>query len=125
MPRLYAVVKIERKTYRHVELHKIHVPDFQDPGFYRSVSTLSAFAHHGDKDKNRGNWSPTHLYVVKRWEEFMEDTTRWKESYETITKQSYPDNLDDRLLPTFEHASIWDFYKHQGYDYKKKRWNRL
>ena len=26
------------------------------------------------------------------------------------------------LLPTFEHASLFDFYKAVGYDYKKKRY---
>jgi hypothetical protein len=109
--RLYAAVKIDRKTFVHIEVHKIYVPNLDEQGGYVQSLSLSAFAHNGDEDKNKGNWSPTHLYVVKRWNEFIEDAERWKEY-----------NIDDRLLPTIEHNTVWDFYKHESYNYKKKKW---
>lgn len=98
---------------KHVHVHKVQLPKYGQKGWYVSIGSLSAFAHNGDQEKHKGCWSPDYLYVCKRSYEFEDEcqnlSSRW------------PD-LDDRKLPVTEHASLWDFYKAVGYDYKRKKW---
>jgi hypothetical protein len=116
----WAFVKVERRGLgKHLEVHKVRLPEYGEKGNYVQLLSLSAFAHNADKDKNRGCWSPDFLYFGKRWYEFIEDCECWEEN----ARRSGVPLTDDRTLPCIEHNSLWDFYQAVGYDYKKKKWH--
>jgi hypothetical protein len=111
---------------RCVIVHKISIPDWSEPGFYRSIGTLNAFLY-GDKDRNNFDAlhpntarahgkkpkKPTHpfWYYGEDWEEFQAAMER-------------PLGTIWRDRPVLNHASIWDFYKHIGFDYKTVKYTK-
>lgn len=118
MSRKFAIVEIDltTKDCKHVGLHVLYMSDMTEKGFYRQTVSYDAFFNGiPKKGKQHGpNWKmKERLYVAKWWDEFESDCERWKK---------YGSTHDDRTLPTVEHQSIWEFYEHIGYDYKKKRW---
>lgn len=116
MPSQYAVVEIDltESSYPHVGLHVLWLPTVSEPGFYRQVCSFDAFF----TSVNRRNKSSKRLYHARRWEEFVEECDRLKESFRRYGEEV----TDDRDLPTVEHNDIWAFYQHVGFDYKKKTW---
>lgn len=111
-------------------IHRVAVPDFSEQGFYRSAVSYSAFFHGHKKDYNNF-WAlhpktakangfrvrkPYHKfwYHMQPWDEFADDCERakkWKVDMYSKT-------------PVVDHASIWDFYIHIGYDYKTKKYSK-
>ncbi len=76
------------------------------------------------------NWSPTALYINKHSEkEFIEDSKRTDESIRR-TLEKYPPKegeirepwISDLDLPRIRHENIFAFYRHIGFDWKRKRY---
>ncbi len=93
----------------HNSLHvRYHIVTYQG---YRAILSSNAF-----------------FYGVKKHKRDTKRGIIWASHYE---HEHYMYTRLDSLgfsnwqseLPVIEHASIWDFYKYIGYDYKKKRWN--
>jgi len=109
---------------RPVSVHDVFTPGFGEPGFYRA--TISYDCYHNREctrlyeANKKGRLSLPKRGSVKHKKEFDEDRKSWKESYEKVTGEKYEDYHDK--LPRFRHASIWDYYKAVGYDYKKQRY---
>lgn len=109
MPRKYIVKEIDHKTSEHRHLHFLNLPTPTEPGFYRQITSLNAFAW----GRHRRNWSDTTLYYVLREEEFNIDLIsmrKWIPDYENA-------------LPRSEYDSIWAFYEAIGYDHKKNKYD--
>jgi hypothetical protein len=108
-------------------VHMVTVPDFSDPGFYRSTVSYSAFFHGHRNDRN--NFWALHPKTAKA-NGFKSKKPTHKFWYHMIPREEWDDNLKrefyklDRKLPIQEHASIWDFYKHIGFDYKTGKWSK-
>jgi hypothetical protein len=108
MPRVMCVRKTNLdKTKDLFEIHKFILPMASEPGFYRQVMSLNAFFN----GRRRHNWHGLFLYTCNTWEEFEHEAARW-------AKFGY----DQLELPIITHQNIWDFYKHEGFDYKTKKW---
>jgi len=125
MPRIFYVNKFpdwNNKTSKVRECYLLHVPDFNEPGFYRQVGSLNCFfygrkkrvkpgevIHTGNVHLFKNNHSPDgHMFALHA--EFEYDDKRSKLWIgETVEK-------------TFE--SIWEFYQYIGYDYKTRKWSR-
>lgn len=126
MPRLIRVVKINKLDgCKHEEMHTFNLPTPVEPRFYRSVTSFSAFFHHPVKDRKTGrhtfrsNSRDTLWYSHRpdEWELSLRSEERMRNKFPL--KDGY---LYDSELPVTEHGTIWDFYKHIGYDYKKRKW---
>ena len=108
-------------------VHKVTVPDFRDPGFYRSTMSYSAFFHGHKTDRN--NFWALHpktakangLRARKPTHKFWYHYIPWEEWQDQLKREFYK---LDRALPVVEHASIWDFYEHIGWNYKTKKWSK-
>ena len=128
MPRFYCVKQFSPGDGVAV-IHKVTIPTWADPGFYRSIGSLNAFFH-GRGDRNNF-WAlhpktakangfkagkPKHKfwYYGIPWEEFEADKTTGA----FLGSRMYQN------VPVEEHASIWDFYKHIGFDYKTQKWSK-
>jgi hypothetical protein len=108
-------------------VHMVTVPDFRDPGFYRSTMSYSAFFHGHRNDRN--NFWALHPRTAKA-NGFKSKKPTHKFWYHMIPREEWEDNIKrefyklDKALPIVEHASIWDFYKHIGFDYKTGKWSK-
>lgn len=109
------------KNGEPIEVHHMTlVPDIKDSAYTaigsmnwfneREAQTLVA-AFDGKKPK-----SPFHTNI-KCDQDFEFDRKFERRAYA-------PDPALTDTLPEFTHASIWDFYKAIGYDYKAKRYTR-
>jgi hypothetical protein len=116
MPNKFAVVVTDLKTFEHLHLHILWLPDAMEPGFYRQTVSFNSFFH---GMKGRSVIRGIKQYYAKRWDEFEMGCDLWDE---TVRLNHLTSAHDDRTLPTSEHHSIWEFYKAIGYDYKKQRW---
>lgn len=125
MPKRWAIIEInlDSPTYEHAHLHVIAVPEFNEPGFYRQVSSFDAFFM-GTQQHN-WNHNAKRLYAAKRWgatgngwDEFNGECDRWLES----SKRYGIQEMDSRNLPRTDYPDVWSFYSAVGYDYKKKRY---
>lgn len=127
MPHYIAIIQHDADD-KHLILHRVALPTVREKGFYRQTGTYNAFFH-SDKDRNNF-WAlhpntakvngfksrkPTHQYwyYSMHWDEFVERENRWNQG-----------EMSDLNLPRVEHASMWDFYKHIGYDYKTMKWEK-
>ena len=83
-----------------------HIITFE--GYRQTTSVNAFFVGHKKylRDEKRGILWEWHSEKVHEW-------------YTTGAIASWEENRED---DTFEHASIWDFYKHIGYEYKTKKW---
>jgi hypothetical protein len=88
---------------KHVRLHTFPFPDVRDKGFYRTVTSYSAFFE-GVKRRNR---SDRYLFSVLD----LRDGD-FRGEYELKR---------DAALPVTEHASLLDFFKGIGYDRGSKK----
>lgn len=111
----FAIVEIDLSDHSHVRLHVLELPTMSDYGeFYRQTTSFTWFFH----GRKRRNWSKTRHFHVSWWDEFEMQT---KLNRKTMAEHCIR-GLDDTELPTTIHASLWDFYKAVGYDYKTKKW---
>ncbi len=109
-----------------IEKHIIRMPTYGEKGWYKNVVSIDAF-----KDREAKRFYDT-IYVKKvpmfglhcslwRLEDWIRHNQITAESMlEIVGIVDYQDPYD--ILPTFEHESVFDFYKAVGYDYKKKRY---
>lgn len=76
---------------------------------YRQVVSAGAFFHgvkKHDRDVKRG--------II--WASHHED------EHHHYTRKYMGFSIWEEDVPVVEHESIWAFYEHIGYDYKKKKW---
>lgn len=115
---------------RQSEYHVVTTPEVVEDGFYRQITSISAFRRRElmrrfpmDKDC-RPLW--THESAAKvEWcsVHTMDDAmSRWERDQEIAKRLEIPAPAE--LKPIAEHDSIWKFYKAIGYDYKKKRYEQ-
>ncbi len=125
MPRYFIFVEIDNKTADHRLVHRVSIPTASEPGFYRAVSSYNAFREGKRKGstkwekehyKDRCCYGPDCLYYGEREDQWLRDQER--------QAKHIPD-LDDRLLPKIEHASIWDFYNHIGFDHTARKYTGI
>jgi len=104
--------KTERKTgFRPVYI--LYTPDYNEPGFYRQMVSMDAFFQ-SMKKRNKtpdGVW-----YFMDTWRDYereRESDKRCYEKYGIENKHVFYDTVFN---------SIWEFYLHIGYDYKKQKY---
>lgn len=100
--RILKVRQIDLKDgCKHVAIHNIPYPEFDDKGFYRTSISYSAFFE-GTKGRNKNE--DYLFYLVDR---------------------QYPGTIyeleRDASLPVIEHTDLLDFFKNIGYDRKTKK----
>lgn len=104
-----------------IAVHRVHHHTPLEPGFYRASVSLGSFQHHWTdvvgtayfKGKYLDHWF--HVYLSDQdWEQDLKFQRR---AYEQ-------DRAPLDLAPIVAHASIWDFYKYIGWDYRRKRFER-
>ena len=95
------VRQIELKEYQHIKLHTFPLPDCGDSGFYRTITSYSAFFG-GTKRRNRNDEYV--FYAVD----------------EAIPPSKYEIDRDSKLL-LVEHNDLLAFFDYIGYDRKKKK----
>lgn len=119
-----ACVEIDliNNSYKHVRLHLVHVPNFNEKGFYHQTRKMGTFTHGFDEKRGSAgnirshfNCSKTRLFVCKGWYELI-DESLWRE-----TTEFYYVNSDDRYLPTKFYADVENFFVAIGYNRKEKR----
>lgn len=97
------------------ETHKLSL-SYGDPGFYRACTSLSAFSsREGTRLYNCHKIKKKMHVEGKRCHVQMEG-----EIIDISHLAQY--GIYPEVLPTFEHATVWDFYKAVGYDYKRKKY---
>lgn len=106
--------KLEQKIGHTV--HRVAFPERCTKGWYVAVISLSAFAHGGRGKRRAPCWAPDRLYYLQQSEE------TWLKQQERYAADPILAKLDERLRPTIEHASLWDFYRAVGWDWKRRRW---
>lgn len=110
-------------------IHRIAMPDYDEPGWYTQTISLSAF-HTGrrrgataEERRTRRDgccWAPGRLYYCLHNRE--EDWHREQDRLQARMAEhgiSYP---DERQCETIEHDSIYAFYEHIGFDRKRRRY---
>lgn len=110
---------------RIVILHRVLMPDFSEKGFYRNTTSGESFRqrqltywHDDFYMKNRP--CPHHFRCkqIHEWERDRYNNGRtWRKmrlKFPTMTANP----RDESVVNTIEHASIWDFYTHIGYDHR-------
>lgn len=111
--RYYAFTQIALKeaTKPHLFVHRVRMHDYNEKGWYRTITSLNAFCH-GMKKRC---WSPLYLYHGRPWDDFK--------ASDDCTRQFMVDNkIALTETPLVEHNSLWDFYKYIGYDHKKNKY---
>lgn len=99
-------------------IHKITMPEVTDSGFYRQTTSYNAFAHGGVRSGRKAPChAPGRLFYCH-----SDRLEHWLREQQRIAGDPILADLDERLRPAVEHASIWAFYEHVGWDYKAKRW---
>lgn len=109
-------------------LHRVAIPSPAEKGFYRAVGTLNSFCYGGERanatTKERAVyragkcWKPLGdgsylLYYGMREVEWIRREQDFEERWPGKSKINHP---------KIDHASIWAFYEHIGFDYKKAKY---
>lgn len=105
--RLKFVMEYDDKLTRVRHVHLLVTPTLGEPGYYRSTVSAGAFF----------NYSP------KRMGSRYQGGSRYLSFLKSMDQ--YSSYVDLSVIPTSFHASIWDFYKAIGYDYKKKKFTTV
>lgn len=101
------------------EIHWFWLPNFGEPRFYVTLCSWNWF-----RNREGGRLVAWH------------DARRAGKKAVVPERRSYCNIIEDNdpmyhkevelkiydALPTFEHATLWDFYKAVGYDYKRKKY---
>ena len=99
--KLITVNQIDLKdNCKHVVIHQFPLPEFNDDGFYRTVTSYSAFF----ESRKRRNWSENYLYVAG----------------DTFIEPSEYEVKRNATLPVIQHSNLINFFGYIGYDRKKK-----
>jgi hypothetical protein len=98
----------KKREYEHDEVHYISFPEYHDKGWYRMMTSYSAFFE-AYKNGNR-NENENYLYFEYRGHD----------DFRTSSELEYNKERDSKL-PHFYHDSLYDFFDHIGYCRKKKR----
>ena len=110
--RKYAVKKIGKVNGENDEVYILNAPSPGEDGFYRQITSLSAFFFEHSRNLKRRNETKDILWICEPWAEF--------EIRQKIdTKWGIARKISDRVF-----NSIWEFYEFVGYDYKTKKWNK-
>ncbi|ELW0836648.1 hypothetical protein HI145_RS00065 [Escherichia coli] len=103
------------------EKHIIRMPAYGEEDWYKSTISVGAFRDREAEFFLGKQHEREVLCSLWRLDEWDSENSRTAESMMAIVGiANYQHPYD--LLPTFEHASLFDFYKAVGYDYKKKRY---
>lgn len=111
----YAIIELSNGC--QFRLHLIDVPKHTEKGWYTAVSSAEGFKRrmrkrHNDLIDKTGSYAaPTMHFIVKLRSDF--DAERAIE-YDHGVAVRYRGG-------TVQHANIFEFYKHIGFDYKKNR----
>ena len=127
-PTLHIATEIG-KGREHGTIHEITLPPFLSPEHYVQGLSIQAFRYGKRKGaskedarahRDRCCWGPTCLYHVKSLAEWEEDVEANQKAWAETRKKfpSLPEQIDPRSQPRTKHASVWDFYKHIGFDHK-------
>ena len=107
-----------------IEKHIIRMPAYNEKGWYNSVVSIDAFNNRESErfyqircvKKKPLLGLLCHLYRLSEWERDTQLSTNRMKKYDPSYEHPY------NLVPCIEHQNVFDFYKHIGYDYKKKRY---
>ena len=58
---------------------------------------------------------PNSIFLGQWYEEWLMECIR-------LSRDPIYADLDERLRTTYHYDSLWDFYKHIGFDYKKRKY---
>ena len=125
MPQVKYVNKFDPLGTNKRSWFKILMPESDEKDFYRQTSSYNAFFHGWNKKIAagglKGNRSPTHLYMARdEWEVEWEVDREQKMMLEAGLNSV---KISNNFIIEAEFNSLWEFYEHEGYDYKKKKWN--
>lgn len=93
-------------NYEHVKIHTFPLPEFKDQGFYRTITSYSAFF---ESAKMR-NKSSAHLFLA------IDENI-----YNTASTEFEKER--DRNLPVVQHKDLLSFFEYIGYDRKTKKYS--
>lgn len=100
------------------ELHKLSL-SYGDEGFYRACTSLSAF-------KRREGERLYKMHTIhKKWDVVGKRCHVQSEGDYEMPRRLFLEATGEEFngpVPTFEHATVWDFYKAVGYNYKRKKY---
>lgn len=121
----YDLVALERDNGKCVALHEISRPGWDEDGFYRASLTSEAFKY-SEMRRRFGKNPPWNHKPLIRWFSvqnkdvwtIQENSTNKIMSEMGLIKYR-PEYHDASII---KHESIWEFYKHIGYDYKRKKY---
>lgn len=102
-----------------IKRHEVTMPSVPEHDFYRQTVSFDAFR----------NFVAKVCAKTDRLTYYYKDEFSLKCEEESKARfiEEYGDKVKGWLiatdLPGISHASLWDFYKYIGYDYKKKKLN--
>ena len=114
------------------KLHEFSADKYRDITSYNAFSSGQrryASAQDAAAYWDRCCWGPTALYHLKHEREWLFDVKSTMSAMESVSKitpgefimQFYGVNCSEpEDIPRIVHASIWDFYKAIGFDYKRR-----
>jgi hypothetical protein len=95
-----------RRPNQEAVVYMVRIPEFGETGFYQQVTSLNWFK--GREVKR--------AYLDTK----SVDWAKHAQSIEYCSVQFADDQPDVKPVQTF--TSLWDFYRHIRYDYKRKRY---
>jgi hypothetical protein len=99
-----------------IEVHHMTMEPTAEQSRYRAVSSMNWF-----------NEREVKIFAERKPHRFhanIKCDSDWEMDMRFERRAYAPDPSLSDTLPQFTHASIWDFYKAIGYDYKAKRYTR-
>jgi hypothetical protein len=104
--RILKVRQIDLKNgCEHIAIHSFPFPEFRDKGFYRTVTSYSAFF---DSIKRRNSNENYLFYVIRN----------------DVPPTAYEIERD-AILPVKEHSDLYSFFEYIGYDRSSKKYTNL
>lgn len=106
----WIIKELEMPECKHI---KRHILDIKEHNYRQSLSFSSFF--HGLKERNR---TETRLFIATHITDHEITEAVWQKTRKRLKLGPEPE------LEEIHHATIWDFYKYIGYDYKTKKWTQ-
>lgn len=103
MPRIIYIREMPLAGQYAPKFYEVLIPLVTDPGFYRTITSLTAFFHSGLSKPSRC-WTNKRIFSY----EHISETTHW-----------FWHGFDGTLI---RHPSLFDFYIDIGYDRKTKKY---
>jgi hypothetical protein len=108
--------------FKDEERHSVHwfrVAEFKEDGFYVTAISFDAFRHREAKKlyEDGVKQNLTKKRTIRPWRALSNHIFENDLVFEMEHKLKIHDDLKQHF-----HASLWDFYKAVGYDYKKQKW---